>query len=300
MQKFYLAVALFAVLTSCSSHKGPKQEDFDKLEAELTDCKKLVDELSNTPQMRLANGQRFQSANDFENAKREFSELIKKYPGSNEAIQAEALIDKIEIFEKEQKDIEDRKKALGYKSLNEVKSIKIGDINVDFNSLSTSSQWIFDNYGTKYFYRSAERGDIYIIAKVSVSSDVKNPSLPPICAYKLIDGTLEIVGTLNYEFARWKDYGSYLGNYVDYGNDFAHTKTINFNCGLSVSQTLIDNEPVFVVVKKMNCFVRTNNSYRNPPVSYVEGSCGLKSKLSIDDFDEEYILVKIFNKTKLY
>lgn len=299
MKNFYLTMLIIVILTSCNNNNGPKQEDYDKLQAELNDCKKTVDELSNTPQMRLANGQKFQTENDFANAKKEYKDLIEKYPGTDEAKKAATLISEIEKIEIEKKEAEERKKALGFKAIKENTSIKIGDITINFNSVNTASQWNFDNYGTEYRLRKAERGDVYIVAKVSISADSKDPSLPPISVYQISNGSLKLVGTMGYEFVRWKDYGSYLGNYADYGNDFSHTKTISFNCGLSVSQSIMDKDPVFVVVKKANCFNRTNSTYGNPPVSYTGGNCNIKSTLTVDDFDNDNYLVKVFNKNKL-
>ena len=298
MKKLSLTMLIMAIMISCNNNK-PKQEDYDKLQAELNDCKKTVDELRNTPQMRLANGQKFQSENDFANARKVYGDLIEKYPGTDEAKKAATLILEIERIELEKKKTEERKMALGFKAIKENTTIKIGDITITFNSVNTASQWSFDNYGTEYRLRKAERGDVYIVAKVSISAESKDPLLPPISVYQTSNGSLSLVGTMGYEFVRWKDYGSFLGNYADYGNDFAHTKTIAFNCGLSVSQSLIEKDPVFVVVKKSNCFNRTYNSYGNPPVSYIKGNCNIKSTLTVDDFDNDHFLVKVFNKSEL-
>lgn len=288
-----------ALLTSCNNNKGPKQEDYDKLQAELTECQKKVEELSNTPQIRLAKGLRFQSENDFVTAKKEYKELIQKFPGTDEAQKANAFITEMEKFEREKAQAEERKRTLGYKAISENSSIKVGDVIIKFNSVSTGSQWVFDNYGSEWRYRSAERGEIYILSKISISADSKDPNLPPISVYKISNGNLMLVGTMGYEFSRWKDYGTYLGNNADFGNDFAHTKTISFSCGLSISKTDFDNEAVFVVVKKVNCFSRIEDRFGNPPVSYIEGDCSIKSTLTLDDFDNDYVLVKVFNKNKL-
>ena len=299
MKNLYLTILIMVILAGCNNNNGPKQEDYDKLQAELTECKKNVEELSNTPQMRLANGQKFQAGNDFTNAKKEFKELIEKFPGTAEAQKASTLISEIEKVELEKKLAEERKKTLGFKAIKENTSLKIGELTINFNSVNTGGQWVFDNYGSEWRYRSAERGEIYILSKVSISADTKNPSLPPISVYKMLNGSLTLIGTMGYEFSRWKDYGTYLGNNADFGNDFAHTKTISFSCGLSISKTDIDDEAVFVVVKKANCFYRSEDRFGNPPVSYSEGDCGIKSNLTVDDFDKDYYLVKVFNKNKL-
>jgi len=141
---------IIVILTGCNNNKGPKQEDYDKLQAELTDCKKTVEELSNTPQMRLANGQKFQAGNDFTNAKKEYKELIEKFPGTVEAQKATTLISEIEKVELERKVAEERKKTLGFKAIKENTSLKIGELTINFNSVNTGAQWVFDNYGSEW------------------------------------------------------------------------------------------------------------------------------------------------------
>lgn len=297
MKKLNLFIVVVLLLASCNS--GVKQSDYDKLQAELTECRKTVEDLQNTPQVRLTNGQQYYANNDFENAKKELNVLVEKYNGTEEAKKAQSIIADIEKQEKEKRDAEERKRTLGFKALKEKTSVSVEDVTVNFTSVNTGPQWIFDNYGREWRYRSAERGDIYLLSKISISSESKNPKLPPISVYKISNGSLSLIGTMGYEFSRWKDYGTYLGNNADFGNDFAHTKTIPFSCGLSLSKEDMNNEVIFVVVKNFNCFYRDYDRFSNPPVSYKSSSCGVKSTLTVDDFDSDYTLVKIFNKNKL-
>ncbi|HHT23654.1 MAG TPA: hypothetical protein GXZ87_10190 [Bacteroidales bacterium] len=299
---FIIVVALF--ITSCNN--GVKKSEYDKLKtelaecnAELTECKKTVEELQNTPQVRLSKGQQFLSENNITNAKKEFNDLIAKFGESDEAQKAKSILADIEKKEKERKEAEERKRTLGFKILKESSSVNTGDVTIKFNSVTTGQQWVFDNYGSEWRYRSAERGDKYVLSRVAISSENKDPNLPPVAVYNIESGTLKLLGTMDYEFARWKDYGTYLGNYTDYGNDFAHTRTISFSLGLSVSNDILTNKAVFVVVKKENCFYRQYERFENPPVSYRSSGCNMKSSLTVDDFDNDYVLVKIFNKNKL-
>jgi len=66
--------------------------------------------------------------------------------------------------------------------------------------------------------------------------------------------------------------------------------------GFSVSNENLNNDVVFVVIKKENCFYRSSDRFGRPPVSFKSSSCNLKSTLSVDDFDKDYVLVEIFNK----
>lgn len=312
MSRINLIILVALLITSCNN--GVKQSDYDKLKSdydklkidydiikvELTDCKRMIEDLQNTPQVRLSKGQQYLINNDFKNAKLELNALIEKFNGTDEAKKAKLLVDDIEKQEKEKKEAEERKRTLGFKALKEYVSVDAGDVTIKFNSVNTGQQWVFDNYGYEYRYRSAERGEIYVLSKVSISSEIKDPKLPPIAVYKIKNGTLSLIGRLGYEFSRWKNYGSYLGNYKDFGNDFAHTKTISFSCGLSISNEEMSNHAIFVVVKTTNCFYRSEDKYRTPPVSYnFSYDCSLKSTLTVDDFDNGYVLIKVFNKNKL-
>lgn len=298
MKKLNLIIVVALFITSCNN-SGVKQSDYDKLQVELTECRKTVEELQNTPQVRLTNGQQYLANNDIVNAKQELNALIEKFGGTEEAKKAQSVLADIEKQEKEKKEAEERKKTLGFKALSENMSIIVGDVTAKFTTVTTGNRWNFDNYGTESWGRNAERGDIFVLAKLSITSKSKDPQLPPISVYKIDNGQLSLLGTMGYKFARWRDYGAYLGNYSDYGNDFAHSETIPFSCGVTISKNDFDNKAIFVVVKKKNCFNRNYDRFSNPPVSYQSSSCGIKSTLTVDDFDNDYVVVKVFNKNKL-
>ena len=130
------------------------------------------------------------------------------------------------------------------------------------------------------------------MAKISISSEINNPILPPILVYHMIDGELKYLATLEYKFQKWKDYGSYLGNYADYNNDFSHSKTVSFSCGVELSNEKLKSGKIYIVTKKQGCFTRENVTFGNPPVVYKEGSCKPKKVLKVEDFENEYVLIK--------
>lgn len=299
MTRQRITLLIFALsLFGCNSG-GPTKEQYDKLQKELDDCKKTVADLQNTPQQRLAEAQKFFAEKNYSSAATHFQELIDKFPGTDEAKTATTTLSEIKLLQQQQKEAEEKKKTLGFKVLTESSKVKVGDVQLSFASIATAGQYTFDRYGDEYRYRDAERGNKFVVARVSITADTKNPDLPPISVFKMSGGQLSLIGTLEYKFVRWEDYGSYLGNDADYGNDFAHTSTISFSCGLQVPNSDLDDEAVFVVVKNTNCFARNTNRFGNPPVSYVEGSCNVKQTLTLDDFDNGYTVVKIFNKGKL-
>ena len=122
--------------------------------------------------------------------------------------------------------------------------------------------------------------------------------LPPIGIYRYKDGKLFLVSEMGYKFARWKSYGHYLGNYADYSNDFAHTSTIPFSNAAEIKKD-DQNDVLFVVVRKKGCFERVDLGFSNPEVGYASSGSNMATILSVDDFDSEYSLVKVFNKNKM-
>ncbi len=299
MKVFFIMLGVI-LITGCVNRKqGPTSEEYSALQKELMECKNENESLKNTPQVRLSKGQKLFSENKYDEAITELNALIKNFPGTDEADKATNLVVSIEKTKEDIRINEERKKTLGFKMLKESNVAVVDDVTLNFSTVTTGNRWVFDSYDDEYRYRSSERGDIFVLSKVSISSGSKDPKLPPITIFKASGGKLIWIGTLGYEFSRWEDYGSYLGNDADFGNDFAHTKTIPFSCGLSISVNVMNESPVFVVVKKTHCFYRFIDQLGNPPVKYIAGDCKIKNELTIDDFDSEYILVKIFNKNKL-
>ncbi len=304
MKKKTLAIALLILsVWGCDNRpkqdNGPSQDDYDKLKHELDECKKIVAELSDTPQNRLMTARKHLSIGNIDTATAEFQELIRKYPGTMEAKAAEDEVTRISAQLRQRQELELRKKTLGYKALSEHNRIRVGPVEMKFSNVSLSREWSFDEHESDYHLIKAERGSMLVTARLVITADTKDPELPPIAVYKMVNGELKLLGKMGYRFVRWNDYGSYLGNYADYGNDFAHSKSIPFSCGLEISEDDISDNAVFVVVAKQNCILRSNDRFGTPPVSYVEGGCNVKQTLSIDDLDGDYSLTKIFNRNKL-
>jgi hypothetical protein len=236
MKKYYLDFfAVFLLLISCDN--GVSQSDYDRLRIELTECKaeleecrNTIEELRNTPQVLLSNVQQYLLNNDLDGAKKELIALVEKFGRADESIKAQSLIDEFEKQERAKKEAEERKKALGFKALKESTSVVIDDITLKFNTVNTGQRWIFDRYGREWRYIGAERGEIFVLSNVSILSENKDPKLPPISIYKISEGSLSLIGTMNYRFSKWEDYASYLGNDADYGNDFAHLHYLPIFC----------------------------------------------------------------------
>jgi len=266
--------------------------ELEQTKTELNNCSNELAEIKNTAENRFIRAQKLLSENNLQSAKIEFQGIVDNFKGTKDEINASNEIEKIENIVEQNRIETERKKALGYKILKPVSTVKFESLSLRFEKIWTGKRWSFDDYGHEYRLRDAQRGSKHILARVSISSDTKTPSLPPVLAYQMNNGALELIGTLGYEFRRWEDYGSYLGNNADYGNDFAHSKTIPFNLGLEVSDDKFDGKAVYIVMKKTGCFERRKKNYGNPEIQYSEGLCQAKKTLKVADFDNDYVLLK--------
>ncbi|MFD0991618.1 hypothetical protein [Tenacibaculum geojense] len=298
MKRNLLALTFGAILIfSCSDGETKKRlselkTKLEQTKAELNKCSSELTKIKNTAENRFIRAKKLLAENNLSGAKTEFQGIVDNYKGTNDATVASKEIAKIERTIEQRKIEAERKKALGYKVLKPTTRVKYGDLSLRFDKIWKGKRWSFDDYGNQYFLRDAKRGNSHIMTRVSVTSENNNPSLPPILVYQMDNGELKLLGTLGYKFRRWKDYGSYLGNYADYGNDFAHSKTIPFNCGIELSNDDLKSGNIYVVLKKQGCFNRTKVNYGNPEIAYHESSCNPKRILKVEDFDNDYVLLK--------
>jgi len=274
------------MLTGCE--KKVNKSEYDKLQNELLEYKKQVEELKNTPSNRLLKAQQLFSKEDFKGSKYELNLLLNKFKDTPEAQKGVVLLQKIESLEKARTENEKRKKTLGFKMLKENTTLVIGNITLKFNSVKTSKQWTFDNDKYDYYkYRDAERGNIFILANVSFTSKLKKSKIPLVSVYKIVNGQLKLHGTMKREFLN------------DYDNstdaDFKYVSTVIFAQAIEISKSTLAETAVFVVVKKSNCSKYEYGYYLDSDPA----GCNIKSTLTVDDFDKDYALVKIFNKAKL-
>lgn len=291
-----ISIVLFNIV-SCADGETKKQlsdlnSELELTKAKLDSCSAELNEIKNTAENRFIRAKKLLIQNDLNVAKREFQGIIDNFTGTNEAVIASREIKKIEntiegaIIEAE------RKKALGFKMLKPTTRVNFDGLSLNFEKIWIGKQWTFDDHGREYFLRDAQRGNMHVLVRVSITSENNNPNLPPILVYRMDNRALKLLGTLEYKFRRWKDYGSYLGNYADYGNDFAHSKTIPFNSGLELTEGDLKTGTIYIVLKKQGCFNRIKKDFGNPEIEYNEGNCAAKQNLKVEDFDMDYVLLK--------
>ncbi len=187
----------------------------------------------------------------------------------------------------------DEKDIADLLSTKEKNPVKVNDVTLKFSSIAPGKKWVHDNYGDSYLYNDAERGSIYMIARVAISADSKDPQLPPISVICLDNNKLSVLGDLSYSFVKWESYGDFLGNYADYGNDFAHTKTIGFNCAHEMADSFL-KKTIFIAVKNDNVYGRHEDRFGEPPITYRGRNND--DTLTYTDFKKNYTIVKVFNK----
>lgn len=288
---------LSLIIASCADTETKNElkkvsAELKELKNELANCSADLTKIQNTPEQRNIRAQKYLAENNLAKAKSEFQGIVKNFKGTKDADLAENEITKIDKKVAKEKAEQERKKALGYKILKQNSRPKYGELTLRFDKIWKGKRWSFNDYGSQYFLRDAKRGNKHILARVSITSENNNPKLPPVSVYKMTDGELKLLGTLGYEFRRWKDYGSYLGNYADYGNDFSHSKTIPFNLGLELSEDQLKSNTIYIVMKNQGCFTREKKDYGSPEISYNKGYCSMKETLTVEDFDSDYVLLK--------
>jgi len=271
-----LGVVLLA-LACCSPQSGDKQQEVasNPLEAEVAKLRQQVQaleaenaELKATPSVLLSRVQEHIRAGDVGQARDALSLLLERHPDAPQATEGKravnALVASIEAKERE----EERLKRLGFKALRQSSIFTWEGLKLSLSSAELTKRWAFDAYGSEWHYREAPRESLYLVAKLAITSKDKDPALPGIGVYSARGGELHQLGELSYEFSRWMNYGSYLGNGHDFRNDFEHTETIRFSAGTLVEAAERGN-PLFLIAAAEGCHNRTYERFQNPPVKYV-------------------------------
>lgn len=294
---------LFFMLVSCNGQPDNSaqiaeiekkyQDSLSAVRNELKEAKSKIELLSYPADQRLQKAKGLLDAGELDNAKAEIENLKSIFPNSSEASSSNALLSKIEELKEAKRKEEERIKALGFKALPEQTTVKVDYNTVTYSSISVGNRFVFDAYDDRWFYRDADRGNKYVTMQMSVTSTSHSPALPELGLYTISGDRMILEGTFDTEFARWRDYGAYLGNYHDSSNDFAKVSTVKFKLGLQVSNEKL-SQPYAIVLKKTNALSYHYDRFSNPPISYI-GSAGYPSSLTLDDFKNGYVLIKRYN-----
>jgi len=292
-------IILLTTILIASCNNEPTQGDYHKLELQLKNCQADNKELKNTPENLLLKSQKLESEGELENAEKEYKKIVEKFPKTKQAILATEFISNREANRKKLKEEKERKKRIGYKALKEQTTVQDAPLTYSFKNIQLAKRWYFDRYGDRYHYRDSERGAKYITSNVTIKSEIKDPALNPIYAFKLENGVLRMIAQLTYEFYRWEDYGSYLGNSADYSNDFSRSSTITFAVGAQLDENEIKDSPIFILMRKSQCIQRTENTYSRPVIKYIHVGCDNEPIINLDEALSDFHTIKILNINKL-
>lgn len=303
MKKLIVALIAISLITACKNYSN----EYDRSQRELAiarDSIKILEahiaKLSYPANQRLKNINQLINSGLLDSATIEIDELLFLFPKSDEAQMEAKLKNKISIIRQAKIEEENRRKALGFKALKDNPVASFDDIKASFSGFRIANTFTFDNYGSEYRYLQADKNCKYVSASMNITSTDSNPKLPQ-CAIYFVEGDVLSYryDSFSTHFARWDDYGSYLGNYADYNNDFSKVNTVRFKIGVELKDEDL-KQPFVIVMKKEGVLERTYNSFARPEISY-SGLASFASAITLSDVSEsgDYVIIKKYNFDKL-
>lgn len=299
--KFFVFLQLM-MLASCSDNQNDLvkryQDSLSAVRNELKEAKTKIELLSCSADQRLQKAKDLLDAGELDKAKAEVEQLKSLFPNSPEASTSSTLLTKIEELKEAKRQEEERIKMLGFKALNTIQNVTIGENKIAFSNMKIGLKYTHDAYptysGSEWREHTADKGSSFISFNMDITSTAKDPNIPTVAFYSVEGDKLIHQKTLWVNFARWSDYGCFLGNEPDLKNDFSKVNTVKFRVGAEL-EDIYFKKPYIVVLKKANTLSRHYERFDNPPVSYY-GDAGYPSTLKIDDFNNgQYVALKIAN-----
>ncbi len=268
----------------------------EKLKAKVNHLTGEVKKLSDTPAARLQSIRKLVANSDLQKARAALEELHSKYPKADETRTATQVVAKLSEQVKAKQREKARLERLKFRAISVTPTFTHNGLKFHTLKVSRTRRWVSDSYHYEYHYRDADRGTRFIVLRVNISSKAsKDPNLFPVAVYKVSGKKLIHVADFEYAFRRWRDYGSYLGNYSDSGNSFAKSKTVRFTLAAQVSDATL-KAPLLVIASNEQCVERINRDLA-PAVAYYGLSCkSLEQELSLADVaGNKYHVIKRYN-----
>jgi hypothetical protein len=276
-----------------------KQENA-RLLAEVQALKEQVKDLAQTPQVLFDRVQSAVKNEKLSDAHALANKLEQRYGTSAQSKVARANIAQLQAKLKAKEEQAQRLEAMGFYALKPTSAAKIGDFIVKVDSISLGKRWLFDSHGDSYMYRDSRLGQKFVLLKTTLQTTDKNPDpyLPDIAVYRIKGKTMSRLEPMNYEFRKWQSYGTFIGLYHDFKNDFAHSASVAFNAGAGIDED-IAKTPFAVVVTAGLCHERKTR-IGQPEIEYrYRYQCDAKKTLTADDFKStDYQVLSFFNKPK--
>ena len=274
------------------------QDSLSILRNELKDAKAQIEMLSFPADQRLQKAKDLLEAGELDKAFKEIEVLRQIFPNSPESAHSVSLLARIDELKEAKRKEEERIKALGFKALSVSQNVTIGENKISFSNCKVGLKYTHDVYptysGSEWREHTADKGSNYISFNMDITSSSKDPNIPTIAFYSVQGDKLIHEKTFWVNFARWSDYGCYLGNEPDLKNDFSKVNTVKFRVGAQLEDNYF-KKPYVIVLKKSNTLSRHYDRFENPPVSY-SGNADYPGFLRIDDFNNgQYVALKIAN-----
>ena len=238
-----------------------------------------------TPSVLLAEVTAAVAAGDLEKGEMALARLTERFSTAPEAVVGAQAITGLKAHHVAEAERAKKAAAQGFKAISVNPVYSDGDQTIALSAAVLGREWKFDAYGDSWHYLAAERGNQYVSVRATIATKSKSPELFGVAVYAQDGANLKKLGDFVYRFARWDDYGSYLGNEPDYGNDFARTSKIPFSLGVEVGEDDLKKKPLYIVAAKESCHTRHYQRFHQPPESYIPGRCvTLKDTLVVADF----------------
>ena len=286
------------VVAGSSDETERLRTDNAKLRAEAILLRKLVEELSLTPQVLLARVTEALASDKSTEARQASEALDKRFPNSAQAKAAKDAVAKHEAAamarELQAKAIE----ARGFYALQPQPTSTVSGVTVRVESLQVGGRWEFNVHGDEWQYRDVERGQRFVLLRAKLQSTDKSPELPDVAIYRIDGKKMTRLAQLSYEFRRWSSYGTFIGLYHDFSNDFAHTASVPFNAAASINED--DAKKPFAVVTTGQLCHERGSQIGQPEVVYrLRYDCESKTDLVAEDFAKGgYRILAFFNRPK--
>lgn len=281
-----------APVTAAAPNALARADEVEALRAEVARLAAENAQLRLSPSALAARVDEAVRAGDADKAKASLQQLVDRFPFSAEAGAAGKRVEALVARRLAEQEEAKRVAALGFRGLKIKSSFASGDTTIGVSQALISRRWTFDSYGDGWRFLDAEKDKKYLIARMTISSRGMDPSLFGIAAYVTDGAKMTQLGNLSYRFARWQDFGAYLGTHFDFSNDFRHNSRVPFSAAAAISAEQLMRRPLYLVVTREGCHRRGYERFGQPPVFYVPQPCAsLKPTLTLDDFKDGSLAV---------
>ncbi len=274
------------------------QQENDRLKAEIASLKEQVADLGQSPQVLLGRVQDLVKSERLDEAQAVATKLEQRYGPDGQAKTAKAGVAQLQAKLEARKEQAKQLEARGFYALKPASSVAVDGFIIKVDSLSMGNRWVFNSHDSQYNYRDVERGNRFVLLKTTLQNTDKSldPNLPDIAIYAIEGKEMRRIAAMEYEFVRWSSYGSYIGLYHDFKNDFAHSAAIPFSAAASIDED-VAKKPFAVVATGHFCHSRGKQIGQPEVVYRKKYDCSSKAILSTEDFNGgQYRVIAFMNR----